>query len=135
MPKMSSALPKGEKNGLSAIGPALVQRPDHSHVVIGVVTTQKITTDYEHGDVVATAKFLRIEALIPDDVPHAEQLMRRAMEKRNGGATLPIELEDELMAIFKTVDPVTGELLTNGDVFISHVDDEDDKGGADDDDA
>lgn len=137
MTKLSSALPKGEKNGLTAIGPALVHRPQNSHVVIGVVSCMRVTTDYEHGDVVPTAKFSRIEVLSAQDVPSAEQLMRRAMEARSGQETLPIELEDELIAIFKTVDLETGELLTDGEVhrsFVSDVDDDSDFGADEDDD-
>ena len=45
-----------------------------------------------------------------EDLPTAEKLVRRALEGRLGGEVLPIELEDEITAAFRDIDPRTGEV-------------------------
>jgi hypothetical protein len=105
--KFQGTLPNGDANGLHTIAQALVQRPEETHVIVAVITTKKITKDVDTGDVEATARIVRAEVVSPDDytddLETAERLMRRAMERRHGGEMLPIEMEDELTALFERV--------------------------------
>lgn len=109
MTRLSSRLPKGEPNGLDAIARDLIAEPHRAHIVIAVVDCSKIVTDVDAGDPQPTARIRRIERVITADLPHAEQLLRRALEKRSGMATLPLDLEDEITQIF-TEAAGTGEL-------------------------
>ncbi len=123
MTKLAAALPKDDKNGLDAISGALIRRPHHQHVAMVILDCRKVTTDYETGDVVPTAQVRRIEVLDPADVPRAEQLMRRAVERRTNAQVLDRDTEDELQMIFQNVDPETGELITGPETTTSHRDD------------
>lgn len=113
MTKIVGSLPPGDSNGLHVISNALVTDTEAHHVVMAVLKTKKITTDVESGDVEATAKIVRIEVVAPQDRETAERLLRRALERRHGGEQLPIEMEDEISAIFSNlwVDTNTGEVL------------------------
>lgn len=115
MTKLSSRLPKGEGNGLESINRPLVDKPGASYVVVAVVDCQRITTEMDTGDHVATARIRRIEPIAPDDTDHAVQLLRRAQEHRTGAAVLPLELEDELTDLIAKVDTTTGELPQEDD--------------------
>jgi hypothetical protein len=113
MTKIVGSLPPGDANGLHVIANALVHDTEAHHVVIAVLKTKKITTDIDSGDVEATAKIVRIEVVHAQDKETAERLLRRAAERRHGGEQLPIEMEDEISAIFDNlwVDTATGEVL------------------------
>lgn len=117
MTKLVGSLPSGDSNGLHIISQALVEDTEALHVVVAVLKTKKITTDVDTGDVEATAKIVRIEVVNPDpstgDLEAAQRLLRRALTRRHGGEQLPIEMEDEITAIFAGVhyDPSTGEVL------------------------
>ncbi|MFD4990784.1 hypothetical protein ACFWH7_03435 [Cellulosimicrobium cellulans] len=100
MARLAGRLPKGEANGLTSAERDLIQFPDRPVVCVVVLDTQKITTDVDTGDVIATARVGRIERVLPADLGTAEQLLRRALEKRSGGEVLPLDLEDEITAIF-----------------------------------
>lgn len=117
--KIGGGLPKGDHNGLGPILRELIDHPHRLHVVLAIVDCKSINTDNDTGEIVPTARIRRIEAVTPADLKTAEQLMRRASEKRAGATMLPIELEDELAAAFNRVDPRTGEF----------IDDEDQDGG------
>jgi hypothetical protein len=78
-------------------------------VLLLIVDCKKVTTDNDTGEAVPTARIRRVEAVLPADLPQAEQLMRRALEKRNGRTMLPIGLEDEMRAAFRDINPRTGE--------------------------
>lgn len=112
MTKLASGLPKGHANGLDSIAQDLIQRPEQQHVVIAFVDTKTITTDTDTGDSEATARIRRVEVITADDLPRAEQIMRRALDRRMGGTALPIELEDEITEVFGDirVNPATGEV-------------------------
>lgn len=97
---LTSALPKGDANGLGPIVSALVEDPRGMHVVIAIVDCKKITTNADTAEVVPTIRVRRIEAVLNDDKPLAERLMRRALENRSGRTMLPMTLEDELTAAF-----------------------------------
>lgn len=117
MTKLASALPKGNSNGLDAIAQQLIDNPLDKHVVIGFIDCKRTTTDNDSGDVEPTARLRRVEVIDPADLARAEQIMRRALERRMGGATLPIELEDEISAVFGDLeyDQETGEVLSDPD--------------------
>jgi hypothetical protein len=106
---VSGALPKGDANGLGPIVRDLIDHPHRYHVVMAIVDCKKVTTDNDSGDITPTARIRRIEAVLHADLPVAEQLMRRALEKRSGRQMLPIDLEDEMRLAFKQIDPRTGE--------------------------
>lgn len=103
--KLTTALPRGDANGLGALVRDLIDTPGSLHAVIAIVDCKSITTDADTGEVVPTARIRRIEALLPDDLGTARRLMERAMEKRTGRAVLPLGLEDEMRAAFQDIDP------------------------------
>lgn len=110
MTKLGSGLPKGDANGLAAIGRVLVDVPEHVHVVIALVDCKTISTDIDTGDVEATARIRRVEAVLAEDHPQAQKMLRRALEKRTGKVVLPFDLEEDLRSAFGGVDPTTGEV-------------------------
>lgn len=110
MTRLAASLPKGESNGLNAIARALVDVPEHVHVVIALVDCKKFTTDADTGDVEPTARIRRIEAVLAEDHKIAETMLRRALEKRTGKTVLPFDLEEDLRSAFGGVDPNTGEV-------------------------
>lgn len=113
--KLGGGLPKGDHNGLGPILRELIDQPHRLHVVLAIVDCKSIHTDNDTGEIVPTARIRRIEAVTPADLKTAEQLMRRASDKRSGMTMLPIELEDELAAAFNRVDPRTGEFIDDDD--------------------
>lgn len=111
MTKLASGLPKGEANGLAALARQLIDQPEDVHVVVALVDCKKISTDIDTGDVEPTARIRRIEAVLNEDHPQANKMLRRALEKRTGKTVLPFDLEEDLRAAFGNVDPDTGEIL------------------------
>lgn len=111
MTKLTSALPKGEGNGLTAIARELIDNPSDIHVVIALVDCKKIATDIDTGDVEPTARIRRIEVIGGGDRDIAAKMMRRALETRTGKTVLPFDLEEDLRAAFGRVDPDTGEIF------------------------
>lgn len=100
MTKLASALPDG--HGLDAVRRALIEEPHRQHVVIGIVGTKAVTTDYEKGGKEATVAVRKIEAVtITDDLPMVHKLLVRATDKREGKTVLPIDIEDDLGDAFK----------------------------------
>lgn len=100
MTKLASALPDG--HGLDAVRRALIEEPHRQHVVIGVVGTKAVTTDYEKGGREATVSVRKIEAVtITDDLPLVRKLLTRATDRREGKTVLPIDMEDEIGDAFK----------------------------------
>lgn len=99
--KLSGTLPKGDANGVATLDPFAVNESDFRHVVIAVISTKKIITDIESGDTEAQMRIDRIERVLATDAPLAEQLLRRALQKRLGETTLSIEVEDDIAAIFR----------------------------------
>jgi hypothetical protein len=98
-------LPRGDANGLSALAADLIREPEHKRVIIAIIDNPKTIVHNVTGDRVATVRILRIEAVLPADLPAAEKLIRRALEKRTGQTVLPLELEDELSDAFAEFDP------------------------------
>lgn len=112
MTKRSGSLPK--ENGLTQINSLMVNDPQQGYLVVGIVRPSKITTDVDTGQAEATATLHRLEVITGSDLMTADQLIRRAAERRTGMQELPIDMEDELTKLLAdVVDPETGEL--NGD--------------------
>lgn len=109
MTKLSNALPKD--NGLSDLNALMINNTEKTYLVVGILKPTKITTNLETGDAEATASFHRLEVVTGQDLTTADQLVRRAIERRTGMVELPIETEDELKQLLSDViDPDTGEL-------------------------
>jgi hypothetical protein len=114
MTKITSALPGGAANGLTAIARDLIDNPHEVHVVVALVDCKKITTDNDSGEIVPTARIRRIEVIGGDDKDLAAKMIRRALEHRTGKTVLPFDLEEDLRAAFGNIDPHTGEILGDG---------------------
>src|SRR5262250_1318276 len=90
--KISGTLPKGDANGAAAIAADLIADPHRFKVLLMIVDCRKVTTDNDTGEQVPTARVRRVEAVLPGDLPQAEQIMRRSLEKRLGRVVLPLNL-------------------------------------------
>src|SRR5690349_22344274 len=98
---VSGRLPEGDGNGLSAIMSDLIRDPKKLHVCICILDGKKVTTDADSGETVPTARIRRIEVLLDEeDMKLAENLMRRALDRRTGREALPYDLEQEIRAAF-----------------------------------
>lgn len=101
---IGGALPVGDADGLSAIASALIAEPARRRVIISIIDVQKVTTSTDDGTKRATVRMRRAEVVLPQDLPAAEKLMRRALEQRTGQTTLPLDLEDEISDVFSGLD-------------------------------
>ncbi len=98
---VSGNLPGGDGNGLSEIVSDLIRDPKRLHVCIALVDCKKVVTDADSGDVVPTARVRRIEVIKDgEDMRLAENLMRRALDRRTGREALPYDLEEEIRGAF-----------------------------------
>lgn len=111
MTKLTSALPKGDGNGLDALARDLIDSPHDVHVIVALVDCKKITTDNDSGEIEPTARIRRVEVISEDDKDLAAKMLRRALERRTGKTVLPFDLEEDMRAAFGNVDPSTGEIL------------------------
>lgn len=115
MTKLSGSLPNGDWNGLPALARALIEHPTKTAIIVAVVDCKSITTNTDSGDQVATVRIRRIEPIDPSDTEAAQRLFVRGLECRTGAVMLPMDLEDELDGLFKSligsVDFETGELI------------------------
>lgn len=108
--RTNALLPHGEDNGLASIAGGLADAamgriPGRAWAVLGIVDCRRVAVDADSGDEVATVRFRRVEVLLPEDLPAAEKLIRRALEHRSGATTLPLELEDEIRQAFADMTP------------------------------
>jgi hypothetical protein len=114
MTKLSSTLPGGDNNGLNGLARALITDPHKTALIVAVVDCKSITIDTDTGDKVATVRIRRVEPIDPEDTETAQRLLARGLERRTGAVMLPMELEDELSALFAnlvdSVDLETGEV-------------------------
>lgn len=108
--KIAGKLPDGDANGLAGMAGDLCDNPHKVHVVVMLIDCKSVTIDQDTGEHVPTARIRRAERIRTEDLPTAEKLVRRALEGRSGGEVLPIELEDEITAAFRDIDPRTGEV-------------------------
>lgn len=94
--KISSSLPVGDTNGLSAISAELCEDPEKVHVAVVLLDCSQITTNTDNGDVVPTARIRAIEPIRPSkDANEMQRLIRRAYERRTGKVELPLEMEQQ----------------------------------------
>ena len=98
--KGQALLPKGEANGLAAIADELTKSPRQLRAALIVFDCKRGTEDYDLDDKVVTVRVKRVELLLPQDLDHAEKMIRRALEFRSGQTTLELELEDEIRKAF-----------------------------------
>lgn len=99
--KLAGALPKGQANGLALLDHVVNQDPETRHVVIAILSTKKLTTDIDSGDVEAAMRIDRVERILPADAETAEKMLRRSLEKRSGMTVLPIDIEDDISEAFR----------------------------------
>jgi len=98
---VSGTLPSGDGNGLSAIVTDLVREPQKVHLAVVLVDCRKVVTDADTGDMIPTVRLRRIEVVEdPEDRKLAENLMRRALDRRTGRQALPYDLEQEIRSAF-----------------------------------
>ena len=98
---VSGKLPAGDGNGLEAVISDLIRDPKKMHVCICLVDGRKVTIDADTGDTVPTARLRRIEVIADsEDMRLAENLMRRALDRRTGREALPYDLEEEIRGAF-----------------------------------
>jgi len=89
MTKLASALPKdNDSNGLNALSRQLVEEPEGRHVIIAVVDCSKIETTIDTNDVEPTVRILRVETVNSADRLDADEMLKRALEKRTGRTVL-----------------------------------------------
>jgi hypothetical protein len=99
--KFAGALPKGGANGLQQIAAEMVETPWDVRVAVIFFDCSKVTKDMDSGETVPTARIRRIEVIDdPADGNRLRQVLRRAWERRTGEDVLPIDMEDELNAVF-----------------------------------
>jgi hypothetical protein len=107
--RLAGNLPKGESNGLQALARQLVDTPEKVHAVLLLVDCKKISTDIDSGDIEPTARIRRVEAVLAEDYPVAQRMIRRALEKRTGKTVLPYDLEQDLHNAFGSSDDESGQ--------------------------
>jgi hypothetical protein len=101
---LSGALPRGDANGLGVIVKSLIREPEKIHALVVLVDTTKLVTHVDTGETIPVLRIRRAEVIRDDDLKEAERLVRRAWEQRNGDQVLPIELEQDVTDIFKSID-------------------------------
>lgn len=108
---LSSRMPKGDANGIGPIVKDLIGEPETVHALIVLVDCKKITTDVDSGETVPIMRIRRLEAIRKSDIKDAQRLIRRAWEERNGETVLPMEMEDDIEALFKNIGKQADEAL------------------------
>jgi hypothetical protein len=103
--KTNAVLPKGDENGLYTIAAELIADPKKYRAIIAIVDCRRVTIDQDNGEESATIRIRRAEVVLPDDLGAAERLIRRALENRTGQTTLPLDLEEEIEATFREMQP------------------------------
>ena len=100
--KLRAALPK--RHGLDSLVAAMVSAPQATHLVVGIIDCSRLTTDTDTGEVEPTARLLHIDVVLDQDHHTARQLLRRALDARDGQTVLPIEAEDEIAELGRLID-------------------------------
>ena len=112
--KLLARLPKGDRDGITGLEPAVTKNRSPL-VALVILDPQRINEDVDTGHREAVMRLRTIEALLPDDIAAALRLLRRAHEHRTGAVTLPIDLEDELRDVLRNIDLNTGEVNDDED--------------------
>jgi hypothetical protein len=104
--KLDGKLPaEADRNGLDALHHKLMAEPHQLQAVIMVIDRKSFEHDDDGDADVPKARVRAIEAISPDDLTVARQLMDRARENRLGRIQLPFGLEDEVRDAFRQADP------------------------------
>lgn len=98
--KLAGALPPGTANGLAYIAGELVGDPQQYRVVLAVIDVKSISTETDTELVIPTARVRRIMPILDADIPTAQRMLERAVEKHSGQTMLPFELEEDLAGAF-----------------------------------
>lgn len=93
--KLGTKLPRKEnRNGLGVIHSTLLRDPHRTHVAVVVLTTAKITDDFETEDRYPTVQIVAIEPITAsEDVGTIRRITQRAHEERTGDLELPGDWE------------------------------------------
>jgi hypothetical protein len=103
--KAQAKIPKSDdKNGLIELAGILADEatgraPARKRAALVIFEPLRVTIEKD-GTEKVTIEILRAETILPEDTPGAEKFLRRALEKRSGETTLPLELEDEITEAF-----------------------------------
>jgi hypothetical protein len=74
-----------ENNGLEAIAKALIEDPHTRHVIVAVIETSAVRTDYRDGGAkTPTVRFVQIEAVDGSDAEQARAMLDKAFRARTG---------------------------------------------------
>lgn len=110
--KLASALPKGSSNGLGLLHRSLIDEPNRVHVVVALLDCKSTNVDNDTGEITPTGRIRRIEVVTDaEDMKRLLTLVRRAFEIRTGQTVLPLDIEDDLSSIFKSINLQTGEVI------------------------
>lgn len=83
--KLSSALPEGPDNGLSAIYQRVCDDPEADYLIVAVITGSKLTTDVDTGHVVPTVKVVQVEAILDAELGvEVQRALSRTRATRTG---------------------------------------------------
>lgn len=89
--RFAAALPKeAEHNGLTTIEQALIDDPEGTHVIVGIIDTRKIITDTDTADTIPYARFTHVEVITGTSEHSARELLASAALNRNSGQQLPL---------------------------------------------
>ena len=101
-PTLKGSLPKGDGNGLNAIGYDLAENPKLMRVAVMLFDCEEITEKVDSGDRKIKVRVRRIEVIRnTDDAMAMRRLLMRAFEERSGKVVLPLELENDVNAAFE----------------------------------
>ena len=95
---LSGRLPGDDKDGLGDLSPHFTDHPERLHLVVGLVSTTKVTRDVESDEEIPTIRFRHIEAC--EASSNQAKVLREAIEtlygERTGKWSLPGEIKDFL---------------------------------------
>jgi hypothetical protein len=93
---LSGALPTDGNNGLHTIVHQLISEPDHTHIVIALVDTVKITERIDDEISIPTVRIRQIEAPVnQSDRDQAHRILEREFQRRTGQQALPLDLDTD----------------------------------------
>jgi hypothetical protein len=94
--RFAAALPKeAENNGLTLIEKQLIDDPEGTHVIVGIIDTKKIITDIGNADTIPHAEFKHVEVITGASEDSAREMLAAAALNRNGSQQLPLDDGDD----------------------------------------
>lgn len=98
---LSGRLPGDDKDGLGDLSGKFTDHPERLHLVVGLVSTTKVTRDVESDEEVPTIRFRHIEAC--EATSQHAKVIREVVEalygERTGKWALPGEIKDFLSTL------------------------------------